>query len=82
MNWRVHLKQRQVSCRSNMRHLPSHRLDLVVEDDVIIEIKAMTPSQKSQSATSHLTASSGLSVGLLIFNVALHGVRRVVAQTP
>jgi GxxExxY protein len=67
--------------------LPSgYRLDLVVEDDVIIEIKAIDAFSKIHRAQllTYLRLS-GLSVGLLInFNVELFkdGVRRVVAQTP
>jgi GxxExxY protein len=62
-----------------------YRLDLVVEDDVIVEIKAvdaLAGIHKAQLLT--YLRLSGFSVGLLInFNVELFkdGVRRVVAQT-
>ena len=62
------------------------RLDLVVEDDVIVEIKAIDAFSRIHRAQllTYLRLSR-LTVGLLInFNVELFkdGVRRVVAQTP
>lgn len=63
-----------------------YRLDMVVEDDVIVEIKAVDAFTKIHRAQllTYLRLS-GLSVGLLMnFNVELFkdGVRRVVAQRP
>ncbi len=70
----------------NVRLDCGYRIDLLVEDLVIVELKAIeciTPIHHAQ-VLSYLKLS-GLSVGLLInFNVSIltNGVRRIVNQFP
>ncbi len=69
-----------------IRMKKGYRLDIVVEDDVIVEIKAIdafTNIHKAQLLT--YLRLSRYEVGFLMnFNVKMFrdGVRRVVAQTP